>query len=883
MSRNVRNRNWLGGLVLLYVAALGLSYAYVNWIRGVRVSCGPGEVTVDGVRIQYDEWTPAGSPRTPVIVCIHGSPGSSGDFNALMPLLRKRYRAISLSLPGFDTAATEVSDYSIRESARYVAGALDELDVPRAHVVGFSLGGGVALELAALAPERVASITLLSSVGAQEYELSGSYRLNHYVHAAQLAAVWSAHHLLPHFGALDDSPFSIAFARSFYDTDQRRLRPILASLEAPLLIVHGERDFLVPVAAARESHRLVPQSELVVIDSHHFLPWTHTHEIAEHVDRFVTDVEAGRAISRSGADPSRKHAATIPFDPATIPPLEGMALLVVLALIVLATFVSEDLTCIATGLLVADGRLGFVPGTLACLTGLVLGDLGLFAAGRCFGRAAAARAPLKWFVSDARIERASAWFRERGLRVIFLSRFTPGLRLPTYFAAGVLRTGFVRFALYFLLACALWTPLLVGFSAWAGTLALDPAEIFERHGVWILLALAATLLVVERTLVAALTHRGRRLWIGAWRRRTRFEFWPPYVFYVPVVCYLAWLALKHRSLAVATAVNPGIPTGGFIGESKTDILAKLEASGAPVARSCALPLSLSLQERRARARAFVEEHALTYPVVLKPDVGQRGSGVRIVRTSAELDARIARQSYDLVLQAYAPGEELGIFYVRHPSHARGRIFSITEKRMPVLTGDGARTLEELIVDDERAVCAARTYCDANLERLAWVPRVGERVQLVELGTHCRGAIFLDGAHLATPELEEAIDAIARRFEGFFFGRFDVRTRSLEEVKAGRGFTIVEMNGLTSEATHIYDPRTTLREAYRVLCEQWRIAFEIGVENRARGASVTPLSVLVRETWRYRKLAQLHAEPTAAATPSPDPSLAPTEESFARSS
>ncbi|MFN0244762.1 MAG: alpha/beta fold hydrolase [Planctomycetota bacterium] len=837
---------------------------------------------VEGMLVRYSDsaWLERGDK--PVLLFLHGSPSDGGDLFAIGQELDDRFRVVVPDLPGFGISDREVPDHSIRAQARYVNEFLEQLEIERAHVVGFSLGGGVALELAALAPERVQSITLLSSIGAQEYELSGSYRLNHYVHAAQLAAVWSAHHLLPHFGALDDSPFSIAFARSFYDTDQRRLRPILARVDAPLLIVHGERDFLVPVAAARESHRLVPQSELVVIDGSHFLPWTHTHAVAEHVERFVADVEAGRALSRRGADPARSLAASVPFDPASIPPLEGVALLVVLALIVLATFVSEDLTCIATGLLVADGRLGFVPGTLACLTGLVLGDLGLFAAGRIFGRAAAARAPLKWFVSDARLERASAWFRARGLRVIFLSRFTPGLRLPTYFAAGVLRTGCVRFAFYFLLACALWTPLLVGFSAWAGTLALDPADIFERHGVWILLALAATLLVVERALVAALTHRGRRMWIGAWRRRLRFEFWPPYVFYVPVVFYLAWLALKHRSLTVATAANPGIPTGGFIGESKTDILAQLEASGAPVARSCALPLSLPDGERRARAHAFIEVHALAFPVVLKPDVGQRGSGVRIVRTSAELEARIERQAYDLVLQAYAPGDELGIFYVRHPSHARGRIFSITEKRMPVLTGDGRRTLEELIVDDERAVCAARTYFDANAERLAWVPKSGERVQLVELGTHCRGAIFLDGAHLATPELESAIDAIARRFEGFFFGRFDVRTTSLEEVRAGRGFTIVELNGLTSEATHIYDPRTTLREAYRVLCEQWRIAFEIGVHNRARGASVTPLAVLVRETWRYRRLARLHADPAASGPPR-DPSIAPTAETCAHSS
>src|SRR5437016_11907297 len=133
-----------------------------------------------------------------------------------------------------------------------------------------------------------------------------------------------------------------------------------------------------------------------------------------------------------------------------------------LILIALATFISEDLTCIATGLLVTQGKVSFIPGTVACLLGIFIGDLLLFLAGRFAGRLALRFAP------QEKIERASSWIAERGLIVVFLSRFAPGLRLPTYLAAGLLRTKFWRFASYFLLAAAVWTPLLVGAAVLLG-------------------------------------------------------------------------------------------------------------------------------------------------------------------------------------------------------------------------------------------------------------------------------------------------------------------------------------------------------------------------------------------------------------------------------
>jgi hypothetical protein len=217
-----------------------------------------------------------------------------------------------------------------------------------------------------------------------------------------------------------------------------------------------------------------------------------------------------------------------------------------------------------------------------------------------------------------------------------------------------------------------------------------------------------------------------------------------------------------------------------------------------------------------------------------------------------------QSAVDTIVQEYVDGAEFGVFYYRSPSEPHGHILSVTEKKFPAVVGDGRNTLEHLILHDERAVCAAQFYCDRHRDKLSIVPAEGEAFPLVELGTHCRGAMFLDGGWVLTQALEERFDAISRSFEGFYFGRFDVRVHGgIETFRAGHGFKIIELNGVTSEATHIYHPGTPLLMAYRVLMRQWRIAFDIGAENRRGGVPTTSPFRLFRLTREYARTSRLH--------------------------
>jgi membrane protein DedA with SNARE-associated domain len=484
----------------------------------------------------------------------------------------------------------------------------------------------------------------------------------------------------------------------------------------------------------------------------------------------------------------------------------------------LGTLVSEDLSCVAAGLLVADGRLGIAWALAACFVGILAGDLGLFAAGRLAGRSILRLPGLKR-IAPSSLDRASSWLEQRGAFVILLSRFSPGLRLPVYLAAGLTRVRLRQVTLWFAVACALWVPLLVGSAALFGSAVAHRLP---------LLGLVAAILLAA----AKLRDRAARLSVQVFFSRVlQWEFWPIWAAYLPLVPYLLLLACRYRSATVFTATNPGILAGGLAGESKWDILQRLSAAGTLIAHSELVSASYT---------------APSFPIVLKPDVGERGQGVAIIRSMDEMHRYLASASRRIIAQEYVPGLEFGVFYCRYPGDQRGRILSITEKRLPELIGDGRSTVRELILKDRRAVILASVYL-RNVQRdPESVPPAGERVPLTEIGAHSRGAIFTDASHLITRELEVAIEAISRTHPGFYFGRYDLRVESREALRAGRGFKVLELNGVGAEPTHIYDPSISVITKYRILAAHWRTAFAIGAIHRARGVTVPTLRRLWRE-------------------------------------
>lgn len=511
--------------------------------------------------------------------------------------------------------------------------------------------------------------------------------------------------------------------------------------------------------------------------------------------------------------------------------------------LLLLTFLTEDGACVLAGGLAAVGSISLPAAIAACFAGIFIGDTGLYWIGRGVANTPAMRSTAERLVGAKRIERAGNWLEERGLEAIIVSRFVAGLRLPTYLAAGFLKTDFRKFLIYFAAAAAVWTPALVIAAYYA------QESLFGGN----LLLGALALFLVMRLAMVIFDRRRRRKWAGRFKRIYRWEFWPLRIFYFPVVVRIFFLMIRHRSATVFTCANPSMLAGGFVGESKEDIYRLLHAATGAQPHLLA-HIAVEPGMPAAEVREAASGSGIGLPAVLKPDVGERGKGVRIVRNLSELEEAVAGITAKHILQEYARGVEFSVFYYRHPLERSGHVFSVTRKSFPVLTGDGSSTIEELILSDPRAVCIASTYLDEIRSDPETVPGRGEEVRLVEVGTHARGAIFEDGADLMTAKLEKEIEAVCREIEGFYFGRFDLKAESEELARETGAFSIVELNGVTSESTNIYDRRFSLRDAYRILFKQWSLAFEIGEQNRALGATPTPVTELIRMYFRARRAA-----------------------------
>jgi pimeloyl-ACP methyl ester carboxylesterase/membrane protein DedA with SNARE-associated domain len=840
-----RWRAWHGYAVLVALSCLwqarpvapprDAGVATVDVLR--QTVAGP----VDGppVRIAYREQG-AGTP----VVYLHGSPGSGADAERLARHLAPAHRVIAPDLPGFGASTRRVPDYGIEAHARYVLALMEALGIERTHLVAHSMGSGVAYHVAHLAPHRVASIVAYGGIGLQEGEGSGDWRLERVKYAAGFVVLVGLPEVLPHFGLLGPRSARLALVRNFWDSDLRPMRGLLESLEPPLLILHGRRDPLVPAWVAREHHRLVRHSALVMMEASHFMVFTDTgaERLAEEIGPFLArHDDPGVPPARSTVDfridaEETAVAGGLDLDRQLGP--WGQ-----LGALVAATFVSEDLTCIAAGLLARTGRIDLFVAVLGCFLGIFVSDVGLWLAGRLVGRRV-----LRWGwvarrVGLAGVDRMGATLDRHLGQAVVASRFLPGTRVPLYVLAGVAGRRPVPFFLWLAVAAAIWTPLLVLAALIFGPAAARPFEALVGTG-WLAWAgAAAVLLLLVRALGMLVSWRGRARLAASVAKLWRWEFWPVWLFYLPLLPWIAWLALRHGGLTTPTATNPAMPHGGFVGESKSEILARLpEAWVEPWAK-----VEPGAAPARLAALVGLAEHrGWSLPIVLKPDEGQRGVGVRLIHDWEAAQRYLEREPRAVLAQTYHRGPyEAGIFYYRLPGERPGGILSITDKVFPEVVGDGRSTLGDLVLRDRRLRMQWRVFHRRLAERVDEVPAAGRRVRLAVAGNHCQGTMFLDGGKLATDDLARALDEIVHGYPGFCFGRFDVRYADRAAFTAGRGFRILELNGVTSESTNVYDPSRSLAAAYVTLARQWSLAFRIGAANRRAGHATSSVADLVR--------------------------------------
>ena len=304
-------------------------------------------------------------------------------------------------------------------------------------------------------------------------------------------------------------------------------------------------------------------------------------------------------------------------------------------------------------------------------------------------------------------------------------------------------------------------------------------------------------------------------------RLFHWEYWPFHIVYGPVYLYWLWLCIKTRSFFFFNTANPSIINGGFLMESKKAIYDLIPSEYYPPT------LFFNKGTCNEKVIATVRDRKLRFPLIGKPDIGMQGKGVEKLPNNSALLEYAAHSKVDFLVQEFVSFEnEIGVFYHRYPQEKKGCISGIVNKEFLSVTGDGVSTMEALLRKEKRFILQLPVLRKTYRDELKTILRHGEKCVLVPYGNHARGAKFTDASHLIDDKLTAVIDHFCQQVQGFYFGRLDIRYQSWEELKQGKNFTIIELNGAGSEPTHIYDPGHSLFFAWKEIIRHLNILARI---------------------------------------------------------
>ena len=251
----------------------------------------PGDYrTIDGVRLRLRDTGPRDAPA---VIMLHGFGASLETWEPWAQALSVGHRVIRFDLPGFGlTGADPSGDYSDARQLKILNDLMDQLEVERASIVGNSLGGRIAWNFAAVHPDRVVSLVLISPDGfaSPGFDYDSPPDVPLMMQALPYVAPRSL--LRTNLAAAYGRPEALTDATltRYRDmllapdvrrailarTEQTILRdpvPILARIEAPTLLLWGERDGMIPISNADDYLQHLPNATLVRLPGLGHLPF----------------------------------------------------------------------------------------------------------------------------------------------------------------------------------------------------------------------------------------------------------------------------------------------------------------------------------------------------------------------------------------------------------------------------------------------------------------------------------------------------------------------------------------------------------------------------------------------------------------------------------
>lgn len=327
-----------------------------------------------------------------------------------------------------------------------------------------------------------------------------------------------------------------------------------------------------------------------------------------------------------------------------------------------------------------------------------------------------------------------------------------------------------------------------------------------------------------------------------------WEYWPVWLANIPTVLFWLFFAIKARKLFFFSTANPGIETGGVLGESKINILRRIPTEFLPIT----LFVDAAAQDVTTLCQR-IEAAGLRFPVIAKPDIGERGFRVQKINNMADLTAYVMHNKVAFLIQEFIGLPlEISVMYYQFPRETKGHITSICVKEMLHVTGDGKSTIAQLMAAYERASLQIERFEQAFPNLLTQIPAVGEKRLLEPIGNHSRGTAFLNGNRYIDDEVTEVFTRIGQQMEGVFYGRFDMKCESIELLRRGEEIKILEFNGVAAEPAHVYDPAYPLGATYRDIYRHWRILYEIYLRQKPLNVPVMTFREAISAVTKYRR-------------------------------
>lgn len=311
---------------------------------------------------------------------------------------------------------------------------------------------------------------------------------------------------------------------------------------------------------------------------------------------------------------------------------------------------------------------------------------------------------------------------------------------------------------------------------------------------------------------------------------TNWEYYPVYIANIPTVLFWLYFGIRARALFFFSSVNPVIETGGVMGESKINIFNRMP--------EYSFPKTIFIKKEKATVDSIITmllQKGIIFPFIAKPDVGERGFLVEKVKDKTGLDNYLKKITVDFIIQDFIDFPlEISVLYYRMPDTKEGSITSICIKKNLSVIGDGKSNIATLMENYPRARFQLKRFQKDFPAMLLQIPKNGKEVELEPIGNHSRGTTFLNGNHHIDKKLVKVFDKISLEMEGIYYGRFDIKCESVELLREGKNFKVLEFNGIASEPAHIYDPEYSLTNAYRDIFNHWEIIYKISKVQRKKG-------------------------------------------------